>query len=85
VDFADFMRQVTAACRAGASGVLAGRAVWKEAGDLSGPERTAFLSTTAVQRMQQLSGLCSALGKPWTELYPPDTLPENWYQDYPDL
>jgi tagatose 1,6-diphosphate aldolase len=83
VDFDTFLRQVHVALRTGASGVLAGRAVWKEAGDLSGEQRQDFLHTTAAMRMRQLTALCDAFGKPWSQNLPPETSSfENWYQEY---
>jgi tagatose 1,6-diphosphate aldolase len=85
VDYDTYMRQVAVACRAGASGVLAGRAVWKEATDLQGSARMDFLRTTAVERMTRLYALCDALGKPWTEHYAPGSTPENWYSSYEEI
>jgi tagatose 1,6-diphosphate aldolase len=82
VDFEDFLRQVNTACRSGASGILAGRAVWKEAGVLTGADRTNFLQTTATNRMQRLTGLCNAFGKPWKVFYPSFHLGEGWYKEY---
>src|SRR5215813_7276242 len=54
-----FRRQVEQACRAGASGVIAGRAIWSEAIGLQGEARETFLATTARQRMEELSIICS--------------------------
>ena len=85
VDYDTYLRQVTIACRAGASGVLAGRAVWKEATDLQGTARLDFLRTTAVERMARLYDLCDALGKPWTDHYTPEDPPENWYSSYAEI
>lgn len=85
VDYDTYMHQVAIACRAGASGVLAGRAVWKEATDLQGSARMDFLRTTAVERMTRLYALCDALGKPWTEHYAPGSTPENWYSSYEEI
>ena len=47
VDFETFLRQVTVACNAGASGIAVGRAVWKEAVAMTPEERAAFLQTIA--------------------------------------
>lgn len=86
VDFETYLHQVVVACRAGASGVLAGRAVWKEAAELQGNDRGYFLRTQAAERMRRLAGLCDALGKPWTEGYSLfEPLPEDWYAQYPGL
>jgi tagatose 1,6-diphosphate aldolase len=85
VDFEVFLRQVEVACRAGASGVLAGRAVWKEAAELEGKERTDFLHTTAVERMERLTEVCNKTGRPWWEVYSPTSLEENWRRDYTSI
>jgi tagatose-1,6-bisphosphate aldolase len=82
VDFDAYLRQVTAACRAGASGVAAGRAVWKEATALTGEARTTFLNGTACQRMTRLTDLCNALARPWSDFYVPPTLASRWYEAY---
>lgn len=82
VSYEVYLRQVRVACEAGASGVMAGRAVWKEALEHSGAARRIFLQTTALSRMQKLSSLCDALGKPFTDVYPPPQIPEGWYTDY---
>ncbi|HDQ73444.1 MAG TPA: tagatose 1,6-diphosphate aldolase [Chloroflexi bacterium] len=65
VDFETYLRQVTVAARAGASGVAVGRAVWKEAVDLPPRERETFLNTVARERMARVTALCQALGRPW--------------------
>jgi len=81
VDFETFVRQVTVACDAGASGIAVGRAVWKEAVTMSGEERIKFLRTTARQRMARLTSLCHALARPYTDFYQADA-PFDWYKTY---
>jgi sulfofructosephosphate aldolase len=51
---ADFPAAVAACREAGASGFLAGRAIWKDA--ITADDRDAFLRTTSVERLQRLSG-----------------------------
>lgn len=82
VDYETYLRQVAVACQAGASGVMVGRAVWKEVVDLKGPERTEFLQGPARQRMARLTHLCNALARPWTDFYSSPTIDENWYARY---
>ena len=65
VPFDLFLRQTIGACRAGASGVIAGRAVWGDGIGLEGPALEAFLSTTARRRMQVLAAACNQHGTPW--------------------
>lgn len=63
VDAADFPRAVESACRAGASGFLAGRGIWRDcvdAQDLDGA-----LRDRAVGRLQTLSDIVAARARPW--------------------
>src|SRR5215208_4715033 len=57
VEYETFLRQVTVACNAGASGIAVGRAVWKEAVTMEPEERLEFLRTTALQRISRLTSL----------------------------
>jgi tagatose-1,6-bisphosphate aldolase len=82
VDFDVFLRQVSVACQAGASGIAVGRAVWKEAVAMSPEERAAFLQTIARERLSRLTALCIALAKPWTDFYPTLQIDEHWYARY---
>jgi len=81
VDFEMFVRQVTVACNAGASGVAVGRAVWKEAVTMDGTERMQFLRTVATERISRLTSLCQALAKPYTDFYSAEA-PFDWYKNY---
>jgi tagatose-1,6-bisphosphate aldolase len=49
VDYEAFVRQVTVACNAGASGIAVGRAVWKEAVTLNGDKRMKFTDFYAAE------------------------------------
>lgn len=82
VDFNTFLRQVRIACENGASGVAAGRAVWKEASDLSGIDRSRFLHGQARQRMRRLVGLCDALARPWVEFFTVSEPGATFYASY---
>lgn len=84
VDFETFAAQVRVACRAGASGYLAGRAIWQEAARLSGEARAAFLRQTAAPRLQTLAAIATAHARPWTDFCPTlaRSLPQGWYKDY---
>jgi len=81
VEYETFLRQVTVACNAGASGIAVGRAVWKEAVTMTADERLAFLQTTAKHRLSRLTSLCHALAKPYTDFYQTDA-PFDWYKTY---
>jgi tagatose-1,6-bisphosphate aldolase len=84
VDFETYLRQVSVACRAGASGIAVGRAVWKEAVALAPTARADFLHTTARPRLARLTALCTALAKPWSDFYPHlgSAAPGDWYSNY---
>lgn len=64
LSYETFLRQTRIACEAGASGVMAGRAIWNEAVISEGPARRRFLRETARERIERLRCLCDALGKP---------------------
>ena len=70
VDFDDYLVQVEMALGAGASGVLGGRAFWKEyfeQGDAA--SREAFLAGIARKRLAQVDELVRAEGTPWFSRY----------------
>jgi tagatose 1,6-diphosphate aldolase len=81
VDFETFATQTDIACRAGASGWLAGRAIWKECVTYSPAERQAFLAGTAVTRTQRLNVLAHQ-ARPWTDFYSPPATGGDWYTTY---
>ncbi|RME57434.1 MAG: DUF2090 domain-containing protein [Caldilineae bacterium] len=86
VDFATFQRQVEIACEEGASGFLAGRAVWQEGMRMPSPqERQHFLDTIAVSRLRIISDIATYRATPWTERIPADAWPkaeEGWSAAY---
>jgi tagatose-1,6-bisphosphate aldolase len=82
VDFETFAEQTRIACQAGASGWLAGRAIWKEAVVMSAAERSHFLSGTATQRILELNAIANAAARPWTDFYTQPVSGEDWYQYY---
>ena len=81
VDYETFLKQVTVACQAGASGIAVGRAVWKEAVTMNPDERLTFLRTTALGRISRLTSLCHALARPYTDFYTAEA-PFDWYKAY---
>ncbi|MBI2829720.1 MAG: tagatose 1,6-diphosphate aldolase [Chloroflexi bacterium] len=87
-DFETFQKQVELAAKAGASGFLAGRALWQEAVKLYSREaRQDFFRTTTVARLKELAGLVTAYGKPWhkkmgSRLGSLDRLSDDWYRRY---
>ncbi len=87
-DFKTFKRQVEIACRAGASGFLAGRALWQEGVQIrSREERMNFFRTTAAPRLNELAELVNKCGRPWyVKMGAKDgelaKVAEDWYQNY---
>lgn len=88
VDFETFCQQVEIACQAGASGFLAGRAIWQEAMPIDkARERVKFLATVGADRLKKLSEIAARYATPWYKklgltshkLAP---VAEGWYQEY---
>jgi sulfofructosephosphate aldolase len=65
VDPDDFPRAVEASCKGGASGMLAGRAVWTATLDADDP--TELLRERSVPKLQELAAIVDAHGRPWRE------------------
>ncbi len=82
VAFETFVAQTQIACEAGASGFLAGRAIWKEAVMLTTETRAQFLNEVAVPRIQQLIDVTTRSARPWTEFYTLAPTDAAWYQTY---
>lgn len=79
VSYGVFKRQVELACRAGASGIIAGRAVWNEAVELHGEARESFLRLTAVQRLRELAAIVAQYARPWTARISAPELSAQWF------
>ena len=90
VDFADYERQVRMAVEHGASGVLGGRAFWKEYFDHDDPKaRTAFLRTEGVRRLAAIDKIVKQHARPWFKKYRLTRgrfarvrIPEGWHRAY---
>jgi len=79
VSYDVFLKQARVACEAGASGVMAGRAVWKEAVTLDRLARNMFLQSVGCERMRRLQSLCESWGRPFTEVYDAPRPTYDWY------
>lgn len=77
-----FVKQAEIACQAGASGIIAGRAIWAESVELQGQERVDFLKSTARQRMETLAQICADYAHPWFERVDMPNDKVNWYEEY---
>jgi tagatose 1,6-diphosphate aldolase len=70
VDFPDSKKQVEMAMKAGASGVLGGRAFWKEYFTFDRPEdRAKFARTEGASRVKQVHEIVQERGRPWFARY----------------
>jgi tagatose 1,6-diphosphate aldolase len=86
-DYDIFKRQVEIACDSGASGFLAGRAIWQEAVGMDMSGRRDFLAVTAVNRLKKLSALARRYATPWQRKMGLDSevlvhVPADWYRHY---
>ncbi len=70
VDYPDYLKQVKMAMECGCSGVLGGRAFWKEYFLQDGPEaRTQFAATTGLKRVSDVDAVVRSHGTPWFAKY----------------
>ncbi|MFD2078045.1 sulfofructosephosphate aldolase [Actinopolymorpha cephalotaxi] len=65
VERADFPAAVAACCRGGASGMLAGRALWTNA--LPAADRKRLLREESVPYLRELAAIVSANARPWPD------------------
>jgi tagatose 1,6-diphosphate aldolase len=90
VDYPDYFKQVQLALDAGASGVLGGRAFWKEYFLQDGPQaRSQFAASTALKRVADVNALVRERATPWsarygftTELLSSIRATEGWHARY---
>lgn len=61
-----FADAVVAACRGGASGFLAGRAIWQAS--IAAPDPRADLATAAAGRLRDLAERVDGVARPWMEM-----------------
>ena len=70
VDYPDYLKQVKMAMECGCSGVLGGRAFWKEYFLQDGPSaRTKFAATDGLKRVADVDAIVKANGTPWFAKY----------------
>jgi tagatose 1,6-diphosphate aldolase len=85
INFPTYQFQVEIACDAGASGVVAGRAVWKEALEAADEtSRDRFLNTIAISRARVLADTANYRAKSWMDRVAGriPQLGEGWHVDY---
>jgi tagatose 1,6-diphosphate aldolase len=87
-DFDSFRKQVAIACKAGASGFLAGRALWQEGAQIrSRKERMGFFRNTAAPRLKELAEIADSYGRPWYSKLGAEQgtfarVAADWYRNY---
>jgi len=87
-DYETFNKQVEIACKAGASGFLAGRALWQEGVEIRSREkRMQFFIDTAAPRVKELADIVNKYGRPWYVKMGRDkgdfeVANEGWYEQY---
>ncbi len=86
VDMTVFHDQVRLACQGGASGFLAGRAIWKNAVRFPPEERRRFLETEGVRNLRELIEIAQSHARPWSERQSRglqwQAIDETWYRQY---
>jgi tagatose 1,6-diphosphate aldolase len=88
VDIGPFMQQVDIACQSGASGFLAGRAIWKNYVTIADPvKRRDLLEKKAVHNLGVVTAVAKREALPWTmhpgiELPSVDSFSPTWYEQY---
>ena len=86
VDIDIFRDQVRLACLGGASGFLAGRAVWKQAIPLPADERRRFLNTEGVANLSGLMDIAREHAHPWASrvnrAFRTEAIDDTWYRVY---
>lgn len=91
VDIDQFVKQVEVACTNGASGFLAGRAIWKEAVAIKDSgERKQYLATRAVDNLRRCVELAEQHARPFLQkLNHPngygEIVQQGWMKDYPGI
>lgn len=90
-DFAACEAELALALDHGASGALAGAAVWEPFAEGDAGQRAAFLRTDGAQRIATVDRLAKQGGKPWFKKYRLTRgrfarvqIPQDWHHDYPD-
>jgi len=86
VGYEDFKAQVEIACRAGASGYLAGRSIWRDAVSTHDPAAQAAAVSAARARLDELNTITRANGRPYLPAHELsdviDTMPDGWFASW---
>jgi len=86
VDYDAFKTQVEIACRAGASGFMAGRSIWRDAASTHDPKKRESAAKDAVGRLSELAAVTKQHGRPFAPKIEGKELarafPEFWYANW---
>jgi tagatose-1,6-bisphosphate aldolase len=77
-----FKAQLEAACRAGCSGFMAGRAVWREVITAPADHRAQVVEQFVLPRFGELSEIAERHAKPWFEGRPAPSVDADFYRSY---
>lgn len=83
VGYEAFKTQVEIACRAGGSGFMAGRSIWRDAASTHDPKKRTSAAQDAARRLSELAALTRKHGKPFAPQLDgaalAQTFPDGWY------
>lgn len=83
VGYESFKTQVEIACRAGASGFLAGRSIWRDLASTRDPKARKAAAVEAAHRLAELGAVTRKQGKPFAPALNGEalalTFPDSWY------
>jgi tagatose-1,6-bisphosphate aldolase len=77
-----FCEQVRIACEAGASGFLAGRALWRDCVAATDEQRARLIELTVLPRFRELARVAVDHGRDWADCFEMESPPERWYMTY---
>jgi tagatose 1,6-diphosphate aldolase len=77
-----FRDQVEIACEAGASGFLAGRALWRDYVAAPPVKRSKVIEETVRPRFRELATIATGHGKDWMGRFEIGSAADRWYLTY---
>lgn len=80
--YESFKDQVEVACKAGCSGFMVGRALWREVITAPEDERDDVAKMTALPRFHELSTIVDVHGHDWGRKHAFPDVDDRWYQTY---
>lgn len=80
--FERFREQLAVACAEGASGFMAGRALWGDVVAAAAHERAALMARVVRPRFVELATIARQDGRGWATRYALPAVDETWYRSY---